>query len=576
MWDLIEGDCLDALRALAVEGAQFDACVTDPPYHLTSIVKRFGGANAAPAQFGTDGVYARASAGFMGKQWDGGDIAFRPETWRLVYDVLAPGAYLLCFGGTRTFHRVACAIEDAGFEIRDCVMWMYGSGFPKSHNLDGDWVGWGSALKPAWEPVLVCAKPLTVTQHIAICIEAITELMMERFVWSGWIAHDVAQSFSDILAKSNEVARSVLDDAKMRSLASIGLASCAANHFTYNWLELKDWKETKEHFVLSHVKPHGSGGARPGQTTLTGEAAGILTRITGIYTSVMLENTSENIVSSWRSISDDLLSAANRFTTETAIKLTTALRTLSCSLLPNTIEDTGCLRPNWEPVIVARKPLIGTIAENVLRHGTGAMNIDACRVPVDPDTDASQLRTMQRGQRTEDTAGQVWGLSKNGPDAPQVVRPDGRWPANVIHDGSDEVMEAFAVFGEKTSGKPGVRRKPHETHSMSGRLALSGQPETGVGDSGSAARFFYCAKATKTDRADSKHPTVKPIALLRYLTRLVTPPGGAVLDPFAGSGTTLQAAAEEGFLSLGIEREADYCADIRRRMQAVTPKRHAA
>ena len=125
--------CLDWLAEY--DGPLFDSCVTDPPYHLTSIVKRFGGKNAAEAKVGATGAYARAAKGFMGKEWDGGDIAFRPETWRAVYDALKPGAHLVAFSGTRTYHRMACAIEDAGFEIRDQLMWCYGSGFPKSHDV---------------------------------------------------------------------------------------------------------------------------------------------------------------------------------------------------------------------------------------------------------------------------------------------------------------------------------------------------------------------------------------------------------------------------------------------------------
>src|ERR1035437_23569 len=127
------GDCLEVLPTLAENSV--DSCVTDPPYHLTSIVKRFGAKNSAPCKVGKTGAYARASAGFMGKQWDGGDIAFRPETWAAVYRVLKPGGHLIAFGGTRTYHRMACAIEDAGFEIRDQIQWLYGSGFPKSHDV---------------------------------------------------------------------------------------------------------------------------------------------------------------------------------------------------------------------------------------------------------------------------------------------------------------------------------------------------------------------------------------------------------------------------------------------------------
>ena len=131
--ELLHGDCRTVMAGLPA--ASVDAVVCDPPYHLTSIVKRFGNPNSAPAQYGTDGVYARSSKGFMGKVWDGGDVAFQPEIWAAALRVAKPGAYLLAFGGTRTFHRMAVAIEDAGWEIRDTVMYVYGTGFPKSHNV---------------------------------------------------------------------------------------------------------------------------------------------------------------------------------------------------------------------------------------------------------------------------------------------------------------------------------------------------------------------------------------------------------------------------------------------------------
>ncbi len=158
MVDLINGDCIEEMQRLIDEGVQVDSVVTDPPYHLTSIVKRFGKDNSAPAKYGTDGAYARASKGFMGKEWDGGDIAFRPETWELALKLLKPGGHLLAFSASRNYHRMTVAIEDAGFEIRDQLMWLYGSGFPKSHNL-GD--GWGTALKPAHEPIVMARKPIS-------------------------------------------------------------------------------------------------------------------------------------------------------------------------------------------------------------------------------------------------------------------------------------------------------------------------------------------------------------------------------------------------------------------------------
>jgi len=152
---LLNDDCLVAMQKLIDDGVQVDSIVTDPPYHLQSIVDRFGKEDSAPAQFGTDGAFKRASTGFMGQEWDGGDIAFRKETWELALKLLKPGGHILAFSASRNYHRMAVAIEDAGFEIRDQIMWLYGSGFPKSHNL-GD--GWGTALKPAHEPIVMARK----------------------------------------------------------------------------------------------------------------------------------------------------------------------------------------------------------------------------------------------------------------------------------------------------------------------------------------------------------------------------------------------------------------------------------
>ena len=154
---LLNEDCLVAMQKLIDDGVQVDSIVTDPPYHLQSIVDRFGKEGSAPAKHGTDGAFARASKGFMGQEWDGGDIAFRQETWELAHKLLKPGGHLLAFSASRNYHRMAVAIEDAGFEIRDQLMWLYGSGFPKSHNL-GD--GWGTALKPAHEPIVMAKKSI--------------------------------------------------------------------------------------------------------------------------------------------------------------------------------------------------------------------------------------------------------------------------------------------------------------------------------------------------------------------------------------------------------------------------------
>ena len=371
---LERGDCRSVMFDMAVMGEQFDACVTDPPYDLTSVVKRFGGASAAPAKHGTDGLFARQSRGFMGKQWDGTGVAFDPATWRAVYDVLKPGAYLLAFGGSRTYHRMACAIEDAGFEVRDCIMWLYGTGYPKSHSVNK-----GIDAKLGAERA-------------------------EAAAYAGW-----------------------------------GTA----------------------------------------------------------------------------------------------------------------------LKPAHEPIVVARKPLIGTVAENVLAHGTGGLNIGACRIP-SADGDAPVKWDTPRGG--------IW-TTDSAATGTLVENMAGRWPANVIHDGSDEVLEAFAAYGER----PGQIAKSRvdgsaQGNSVYGAMNHGGPVHTPRGDTGTAARFFYSAKASKADRAGSSHPTVKPQALMRYLARLVTPPGGTVLDPFAGSGSTLAAAHAEGFDAVGIEREPEYQADIQRRI----------
>jgi site-specific DNA-methyltransferase (adenine-specific) len=174
---IIQADCMTALPQLAAEGFRAHAVVTDPPYHLTSIVKRFGGENAAPVKvkefFGEDGEskgsspYLRSSSGFMGQQWDGGDVAFRPETWRAVFECMLPGAFLVAFASTRGYHRMVCAIEDAGLIIHPMLGWIFGSGFPKATRfqqpeLDG-WRYGLQALKPALEPICLAQKPLDST-----------------------------------------------------------------------------------------------------------------------------------------------------------------------------------------------------------------------------------------------------------------------------------------------------------------------------------------------------------------------------------------------------------------------------
>lgn len=397
---LLHGDCIEAMNYLLDSDFRMDSIVCDPPYNLDSIVKRFakttrdtGGVVVERMVTRADGL-ARVARGFMGQAWDN-DIAMHPETWVPAFDLLKPGGYMLVFGGTRTFHRIACAIEDAGFEIKDCLMWLYGSGFPKDHKpgVEG-FEGWGTALKPA-----------------------------------------------------------------------------------------------------------------------------------------------------------------------------------------------------WEPIIMARKPFKGTIADNVREFGTGCINVDGCRIEL-PEGDPLEAGIEGRDRRVIDT-----GLTEGAWGFKAVDRPAGlpRWPANVIHDGSEEIEAGFAEYGNHQACKPPSKATP-EGKILGGKRSQGNLPA----DSGYISRYFYCAKAGPRDRIyrcedcktsiwksefpqhqhghvkdDGKpdyrhitsHPTCKPLSLMQYLVRLVTPPGGMVLDQFAGSGTTLQAARAEGFFSVGVEKEDAYIQDILRRLK---------
>ena len=357
------GDSRDVLKTLADNS--IDSVVTDPPYALVSIGKRFGADNAAPAKPGKSGAYARASAGFMGKRWDTGETAFAVEFWAEVMRVLKPGGHVVAFSGTRTYHRLACAVEDAGFEIRDMVAWLYGSGFPKSHDVSKGIDRAAGLLKP---------------EGIAFTVAGVYNDTMQTTAPSRGYVRPEAQS---------DAAR--------------------------------QWQ--------------GWGTA---------------------------------------------------------------------------------LKPALEPVVLARKPLSGTVAQTVQEFGTGALNIDGARVAGD---DAPEGRSRHGGGLMEGSSFQM-------PDSESSM-PAGRWPANLIHDGAPETIANF--------------------------------PEN-------ASRFFYTAKADATERLGTKHPTVKPTDLMAYLIRLVTPPGGTTLDPFAGSGSTGVAAVFEGFNAVLIEREPEYHADILRRI----------
>ena len=222
------------------------------------------------------------------------------------------------------------------------------------------------------------------------------------------------------------------------------------------------------------------------------------------------------------------------------------------------------LKPAMEPITVARRPLDGTVAENVLAHGTGAINVDGCRVPHGDDVDLSAVQ-RQQAEGTGIAVGKGYVGSILGKEIP-MYKPAGRWPANLIHDGSDEVVR---LFPQTTSG--GGFQQGMVQHSRTFNVAKGVEAER-IRDAyerdagGSAARFFYTAKAAKSERQGVTHPTVKPLDLMAYLCRLVTPPGGVVLDPFMGTGTTIKAALSEGFQAIGIERDPAYFAMTEHRL----------
>jgi site-specific DNA-methyltransferase (adenine-specific) len=383
-------DCLIKLKELPENS--IDSIVTDPPYEL----------------------------GFMGKSWDSTGIAYNVDVWKECLRVLKPGGYLLAFGGTRTYHRMACAIEDAGFEIRDQIQWIYGSGFPKSLNISK----------------AITAKELT-------------------------------------------------GGSSPQNLRQVGM---------------------KENY-----KPIGQVDYRKGK---------------------MFDSNTE----------------LDNYETE---------------LTENATEWNGwgtALKPANEPICMARKPLSEkTVAENVLKWGTGGINIDGCRIYRDVNDTSGWSITGSKESENIAMSG------KNYARLPKEDNSQGRFPANIIFD-----EEAGKMLDEQSgklkSGSNCVRSK-EGSFIEHGGLGKAGDVQITYGDTGGASRFFYCAKASKSERGEGNtHPTVKPLKLMEYLVRLVTPPNGIVLDPFAGSGTTLLAAQNEGFNYIGIEKEKAHCDIINKRI----------
>lgn len=419
------GNSLEVLKTLGKNS--IDSIVCDPPYEL----------------------------GFMNKKWDSSGIAYNVELWKECLRVLKPGGHLLAFSGSRTYHRMAVAIEDAGFDIRDQIMWVYGSGFPKSH--------------------------------------------------------DISKAINKKAGAEREVVGNRITGAAM----------------------------------APRIDDRGSSDAGSGQNLVD----------------ITIPATEE--AKQW--------------------------------------EGWGtALKPAHEPICLARKPFDATVAENVMLYGTGAINIDGCRVEISENDDP---RLGGKGEwKTDKAAKEVYSGGYVGDNISSS--PLGRFPANFIHDGSDEVV---SLFPDTSPSKAANRGLQHSSR-HGGLGDIGGNIKEGTDgirghndDGGSAARFFYCAKASKRDRDEGLdgfeekqtgsmngtvqkslltgsgnikdtqrrnfHPTVKPTTLMQYLCRLITPPNGIVLDPFMGSGSTGKAAMYEGFRFIGIDLDAEYCAISEARIQ---------
>jgi DNA modification methylase len=680
------GDCLAVLAELPADS--FDAVCTDPPYHFASIVKRFGADNAAEAKSnGATGVYRRASRGFMGKQWDGGQIAHDPATWAAVLRVLKPGGHMVAFHAPKNWHRLAGAIEDAGFEIRDTLLFLFGAGFPKSHNVAA---GIEKRRQEDVEPIRrVCrfiraamdrqgVRSPALVHHFGNCHHRLIDHWAARDTdsqpslptteqWSTLksvlgLGDEMDAEVARLNARKGEFgeaykAREIVGEVEewtdrtnyaltsRDGLKRGGAISEAAREwegwgtalkpavenivlarkpsdYSPEWVTMNRllnelggclWsmlsaKDAASHFGLSPDEHERLASAQWNAEHASNIRAALCDQMaTPLFEWALISSLST--VFSWRSTLDAIWNSGNTSITATELRTTTDWRTLKSFLsqitpdiiirdqlpearsnapaflvarlfsgtlarLSATLEqpalenaiapfarhfrDADDLSPAYEPIVLARKPLVGTIAANVMKHGTGALNIDACRVGHASADDLAISQSKNPG-RSDLVTSATYGAGR----PQQSVNALGRWPANVCHDGSDEVVSGFPDAG----GGYGVRgESPNWGPASKGGGTLE---RVGFGDSGSAARFFYTAKADADDRLGSKHPTVKPLDLIQWLVRLITPPGGHILDPFAGTGTTAEAALREGFRCTLIERESEYLADIDRRMAHV-------
>jgi DNA modification methylase/transcriptional regulator with XRE-family HTH domain len=491
------GDCIEVMRSLPDNSV--DSVVTDPPYGLGFMGKDWDSvaalASRPPSAEKHDNAYPRTGKGKAAVAFDGnGFQLWFTDVATEALRVLKPGGHLLAFGGTRTWHRLAVAIEDAGFEVRDSMAWMYGSGFPKSLDVS----------------------------------KAIDKRGGAQVAWFGpWFRK---------WREQNGVTQKQV--AALFPSKSGGLTGCVANwELGFNMPTADQFNLIRDTFGL------------PFDTIAEAEREVIGTR-TNVATRIYDNGEGERLPPEIN-ITAPATPAAQQW------------------------QGWGtALKPAHEPIVVARKPLIGTVAENILTHGTGALNIDGCRIAGEADRPTGLKSNGARSQKVSEGWDRPW---KQDERADRIVGDGerttslGRWPANVILDESQAAeldKQSGNRPGSSTASKTSLGSgEKTDTHGWGG-IITSQYP-----DSGGASRFFYVAKASKKERPNVDgvaHPTVKPISLMRYLVRLVTPPGGTVLEPFAGSGTTVEACILEGFDCIAIEMTDDYLPLIAERVRRST------
>lgn len=570
---LYHGDCIEVLPTLA--SCSVDSIVTDPPYGL----------------------------GFMGKAWDAlpPGLDFARECLR----VLKPGGHLLAFGGTRTWHRLAVAVEDAGFEIRDSIAWLYGQGFAKSldvskaidkaagaerevvgvHYCHGggsevsgsmsggplgraselpltapateaarQWSGWGTALKPAHEPIVVARKPLASS---GVNVLARVELSLreqgfsEEIRWAKRPANDAGKRDPQTNSSSTEArATAATSVAHAAESATPSDARLTGNGSATNT------QHGEPPTGSTSVPTHGAERSNSEEKSSMHTAASAPVVVNRPPTSSPSTTSKAEGQLTARQPGARSTSKSgerdSRPVTEPFAGIATGLTGSRATVRIDRLDSGELLWPKGLPESVAGSPL--TVAANVLEHGTGALNVDGCRIGTEVLTQhgrGDSENTSMSGRNYAEPAGRLW---------------SGRWPANVVLD-EDQAAALDQQSGTLTSGAL-------DRSKITAENAIYGTPParregTYAPDIGGASRFFYTAKADSGERPKHNgiaHPTVKPLDLMRWLVRLVTPPGGLILEPFAGSGTTVEAAILEGFHCVAIEREADYLPLITQRI----------